>query len=380
MLKSIKDIFEGLLQQINYKIMTTYNYGIATPMPEAHITRTKEKNRGRLKIYSNNTIYLEKGEEFEIEIFNPTQESILAKIEINGNLIANTGLVLKPAQRVYLERYFDVDRRFKFDVYEVENWEKLKKESEEITNNKVQLDKELSLRQQLLGLVSSEAEKTAIEERINELKTQTEEMKSLASELTKRSNSVQQATKFNGKVRILFYKESKPNDNFYGILNSSYNGTLNIGNSNFPLRSSGVKGSPKYKKSLFDGSTTTGALYSSASFTSGNNSCYDDMSMTFNSCCSDTTSLNLSDILSDATKSLNETKDTGRVEQGSISNQKFETVNMNFDSWTFHTIDYTLLPTSEKPLEVKDLKKYCNQCGKKLHPSDNFCSSCGTKS
>jgi hypothetical protein len=350
---------------------TTHHYGTATPMPEAHITRSKEKNRGRLKIYSTNTVYLEKGEEFEIEIFNPTTDSILAKIEINGQLIANTGLVLKPAQRVFLERYFDVDRRFKFDVYEVENWEKLKKESQEIDSNRIQLDKELTLRQQLLGLVSSEEEKNSIESRINELKTQTEEMRSLASDLNQRSSSVQQATKFNGKVRILFYKETKvtPINSNYGWYGNSSNDINGI------LRGSNIR----YKKSLFDGSTTTGALYSS-SFTN-NNSFYDE-NMTFNSCDNSMSicSLSLDGVLSDETKSLNETKETGRIEQGSISNQQFETVNMDFDSWAFHTTEYTLLPTSEKPLEVKDLKKYCSQCGKKLHPSDNFCSSCGTKS
>ncbi len=361
---------------------TTNHYGTVTPMPEAHITRSKEKNRGRLKIYSTNTVYLEKGEEFEIEIFNPTTESILAKIEINGELIANTGLVLKPAQRVFLERYFDVDRRFKFDVYEVENWEKLKKESQEIDANRIQLDKELTLRQQLLGLVTSQEEKNSIESRINELKTQTQEMRSLATELNQRSSSVQQATKFNGKVRILFYKEIKivplnSNYDWYGNSSLNINGILRSGMTDVKYRKSFT---PNSTNTLYGSSFTTGTLNTSpSSLTSSSNSFGDDMM--FNSCSYNlSSSLTLDSVLSDETKSLNETKETGRIEQGSISNQKFETVNMSFEFWAFHTTEYTLLPTSEKPLEVKDLKKYCNQCGKKLHPSDNFCSSCGTKS
>ena len=39
-------------------------------MPEAYITRSKEKNRGRLKIYNENSLYLQDSEEFQIELFN----------------------------------------------------------------------------------------------------------------------------------------------------------------------------------------------------------------------------------------------------------------------------------------------------------------------
>lgn len=381
--------------------MTTNHYGIGTSMPEAHITRSKEKNRGRVKIYSQNTVYLEKGEEFEIEIFNPTNTSILAKIEINGELISSTGLVLKPAQRVYLERYFDVDRRFKFDVYEVENWEKLKQESQDITNNRQQLDKELSVRQQLLSLVSSEEERAALEARIDELKTQTEEMKSLATELSQRSSSVERATKWNGKIRVLFYKEKTQTLDYpWTILNSNYNGTLNLNGiigSNTTTTGGYVGGSnttnisnigSKFKKSRISDSPLRSQSFSSndneykefncldnsigaASFSASlTNSLFEENSLSFN----------LDEVISDKAKSLDDVKETGRIEQGSISNQKFETVNMSFETYTFHTVEYKMLPSSEKPMEVKDLRKYCNQCGKKLSPSDNFCSSCGKKS
>lgn len=362
--------------------MLNSNYGFGTSKPEAYITRSKTKSRGRLKVYSNNTIYLENGEEFEIEIFNPTSQSILAKIEINGSLISSTGLVLKPAQRVFLERYFDVDRRFKFDVYEVENWEKLKKEAEEITNNRVSLDKELSLRKQLLELTTSESERDILENKINELKTQTDEMKSLETELNQRGNDVQKATKNNGKIRVLFYKEKMRTHNHpnWILLNSSYGSgttlggynsslnttTSNIGRtfSNNNLRSKKsldnniVNDSLSEKYNYSDNSETTPQLYSSLF---------------------QTTSFNSEEIISDNTKSLDDYKETGRVEQGSVSNQKFETVNMEFEYITFHTVEYTVLPVSEKPMEVKDLRKYCTNCGKKLSPSDNFCSSCGNR-
>lgn len=76
--------------------------------------------RNRTKIYPSNTIYLKNGQEFEIEIFNPTAKTKLAKISINGKLISNSGIVIKPGQRVYLERFLDSTEKFKFETYQVE--------------------------------------------------------------------------------------------------------------------------------------------------------------------------------------------------------------------------------------------------------------------
>ena len=38
----------------------------------------------RLKQHPGNTVYLENGKEFQLEVFNPTTSKILAKIKING--------------------------------------------------------------------------------------------------------------------------------------------------------------------------------------------------------------------------------------------------------------------------------------------------------
>lgn len=84
-------------------------------MPTAHITVKK----GRRKVYNGNNIYLDNGTEFEIELFNPESQSILAIISINGKELNSSGLVIKPGQRVFLERYFDSANKFKFDTYEV---------------------------------------------------------------------------------------------------------------------------------------------------------------------------------------------------------------------------------------------------------------------
>jgi rRNA maturation endonuclease Nob1 len=42
-------------------------------------------------------------------------------------------------------------------------------------------------------------------------------------------------------------------------------------------------------------------------------------------------------------------------------------------------VKYKILPMSSKPIEGKDLKKYCTECGKKVKETFKFCPSCGTK-
>jgi hypothetical protein len=53
-------------------------------VPQSFITKSKQ----RLKQHID-TVYLNNGDEFEIELFNPTQNKVLAKIELNGKSIGN---------------------------------------------------------------------------------------------------------------------------------------------------------------------------------------------------------------------------------------------------------------------------------------------------
>lgn len=82
--------------------------------PTAFITKGKQ----RVKQYNNDTVYLHNGEEFELELFNPTSDKVLAKIKLNGNSIGS-GIVLRPGERVFIERYLDEARKFRFQTYEV---------------------------------------------------------------------------------------------------------------------------------------------------------------------------------------------------------------------------------------------------------------------
>ena len=90
-------------------------YQTKTGTPCAYIT----KDRKRLKQNGQN-VYLNNGDEFELELFNPLSNTVLAKIKLDGSYISGGGIVLKPGQRVFLERYLDDPRKFKFETYEVD--------------------------------------------------------------------------------------------------------------------------------------------------------------------------------------------------------------------------------------------------------------------
>jgi hypothetical protein len=90
-------------------------YQTKTGTPSAYIT----KDRKRLKQFGQ-IVYLNNGEEFELELFNPSSTTVLAKIKLDGSYISGGGIVLKPGQRVFLERYLDDARKFKFETYEVD--------------------------------------------------------------------------------------------------------------------------------------------------------------------------------------------------------------------------------------------------------------------
>ena len=80
------------------------------------------------------------------------------------------------------------------------------------------------------------------------------------------------------------------------------------------------------------------------------------------------------------TNSLKSKKiETGRVEEGSSSDQKFKYINKDFSYFPFHTVEVKMLPVSQKVNTVEEIKRYCTQCGGKLSKTDRFCSQCGTK-
>ena len=240
--------------------------------PTAHIT----VDRKRLRQYDD-AIYLNNGQEFEIEMFNPLSVSVKAEIHINGVKMNGGGIVIKPGQRIFLERHLDSPNKLVFETYEIES--------------------------------TSEA----LDAIVN-----------------------------NGDVVVKFYEEKHQNINYSGLfINPQYFGTLTLS----------VNGGTY--------NTTTGAHFTSNSSGLLSNN-----------------STNTAMFYNNTDKSL----ETGRVEKGENSNQNFSYDYTSF-SYTPRTIvSWKLLPTSVKPYDSKDLKKYCTGCGSKIKKeSFKFCPNCGQK-
>lgn len=297
-----------------------------TTNPIAHICI----NKSRVKIYDKETepkVYLSKQTEFQIELFNPTTDVVLAKISLNGKAISQGGLVLNPGQRVFLDRYIDVAKKFLFDTYEVSG------QSEEV--------------------------KKAIEN--------------------------------NGDIKVDFYRERQE------IYRSN---PIWINGSSLSIGSYNTGTDPQYLRSTttnapITGTLTTQGISSSSAYYSSDASNMQNCASTFTS--SVPTMDWMDQELSRETKSLSDEApvkktirarslakksiETGRVEAGSKSDQEFRYVDKKFEYFPFCTVEYKLLPTSQKINTVADIqtKRYCTQCGAKTGRTDKFCSTCGTK-
>lgn len=93
------------------------NYTTTVGKPTAHIT----KKKSRLKVYNGHNVFLNDKDNFEFEIHNPTNKTVLAKIKLNGEYISTSGIVIRPGQRVFLERFLDTNNKFEFSTYKVNN-------------------------------------------------------------------------------------------------------------------------------------------------------------------------------------------------------------------------------------------------------------------
>ena len=96
--------------------------------PEAYIGVQKN----RKKAYANNVIYLDNNQEFQIELYNPTSNVLGAEIWLNDALSSTSKLVLKPGERVWIDRYLDTNKKYLFNTYEIKD---TKQNQEAIKNN-----------------------------------------------------------------------------------------------------------------------------------------------------------------------------------------------------------------------------------------------------
>lgn len=288
-------------------------------------------NKSRIKVYTKEgempSYYLQSGQEFQIEIFNPTTEVVLAKITLNNKALSQGGLVLNPGQRVFLDRYLDVAKKFLFDTYEVENTNEVKKAIENNGDVKVEFFRE-RIQQYYSGTLT-----------------------------------LQGGATFGGS-----FGGPTWTTNTGGYVND-INGTCTTGNASFTTTSANSIGT----LSNTSGVANTAFYNSSATM--------DSLSLGDVTYSQRTEPIKKGGLKTLRSMVKSKTMETGRVEQGSSSDQKFTTVNKDFEYFAFHTVEYKLLPVSQKINTVEDLnvKVYCTNCGTKLGKGHKFCSSCGTK-
>jgi len=293
--------------------------------PEAYITKDKQRVKQFDKHGTTNVnrglVYLSNGDNFEIEIFNPTSNHILAQISLDGNSISRAGLVLRPGERVFLERYIDTNNKFIYSTYEVNGGNK----------------------------------------------------------------QVQNAIAMNGLIKVEFFNEQPPQPIYYGgnttltvwppIYHYPYV-TPNIFYSsgiNSTISTSGVN----TLSSGGQGATT--ATYScncnSNSVLGSNKSSVTTDSLSF---------MDMSQANMELPKSFPPEQsrkiETGTVEKGESSKQSFKTSDRNFQYSSFYTVEWKIIPKSQQPITSNDLKQYCTECGAKImKPTFKFCPNCGEK-
>jgi DNA-directed RNA polymerase subunit RPC12/RpoP len=268
-------------------------------------------NKSLLKEYSNSSndriVYMNDGTEFQIQIFNPYSYTIGVAFsfnENNGNYNSwnEQLLVIKPGQRVWLERYLNDEAKLLFSTYKVGN-----------------------------------------------------------------SKAAKEAIKLNGLVTIKFYKE-KEQIKYQPITYQPqvwYNYCDTVQTFDF---------APKNYCSQINGAASLDAGIDSITL-----SC-DASSVTSQATSSVYTSAAAATTNQPKTRSMSKSIETGRVDKGSHSNQRFNSVNIDFEYYPFSTEKIQILPSSQKPVTASDLQKvYCSNCGRKLNTKYKYCPYCGAK-
>ena len=253
--------------------------------PSAWVVAPKDRGRKSVKFDTKSDtetkgkVYLNDGEEFQIELHNPLTECALADIKLNGNSISKGGLVLRPGERFYLDCFIDDKKKFIFSTYEVEDTD--------------------------------------------------DSMESIAK---------------NGLLEVFFYKESAKS-----IDRSRLNKVI-VERHYYPYQTNPYwQTIPWY---------TTPNIYCNTgniggtTFTTNMQPC----NTTYTS-----TSININNLTGSLTTGNNtipiNSIETGRIEKGDKSDQKFDEVDMDFDNFYISSTLLELLPESRRPIETKELKE-----------------------
>ena len=285
-------------------------------------------NKSLLKEYKTNTdprvVYMNNGDEFQIQLFNPEQDTIGAEVSINGKVIPGI-LVIRPGERIWLERYLTEQSKFKFTTYEVDDPDE--------------------------------------------------------------DSSVARAIANNGIIEIKFYRE-KQKRNYWNtnitwdsrssdVITKLTDYSWDVENK---ITSKGLTGDNVLLNARI---STCDSAANSANLLSLNTTCCDTVT---NSALSTTPNTHFSTKRTSTENAyrsatpISDKIETGRIDKGSYSNQKLEHINIEFENWHFKKEVIKILPSSRKPYTSSDIKKiYCTNCGRKINTKYKFCPYCGTK-
>lgn len=280
-------------------------------------------NKSLLKEYQTSygrTVYLDKDSEFQIKLFNPTTETVAAEVFVNGKSLGEK-IIIRPGQLIWLERYLDEAKKFRFDTYEVD---------------------------------------ANVEE-------------------------VKQAIRNNGGIKVKFYKEKHYQNNWHDLLG---HGPYNWGGK------VEINSAPNWSETDIRCSTndllsplTTSNVATMDSYPCKYSAIYDPVGNVNTTAYNIDGTINI-DMASYSTTPKSEFKnggisqptETGRVEKGGYSNQRFTTIDLDIESYPFATEEIKLLPKSQKPVYKEDLEKiYCPECGRKVKTKFKYCPFCGEK-
>ena len=247
--------------------------------PAAWIVNSNDRGRKSIK---KGKVYLQDKEEFQIELYNPLKNCVLADIKLNGNSISKSGLVLNPGQRFYLDCFIDDKKKFIFNTYEVDD-----------------------------------------------------------------TDETQQAIAKNGLLEVFFYKESVVTlENW----NDKFNRILTGRTYPYWVYPSYPWGGVYYGTGVCNTTTTAGNFNLTNASVSTCNAYY---SNTTPINASYTNNISLTSAIGGSAKSM----ETGRIEKGDKSKQKFESIDMDFDKYYIASTILQILPESRKPIETKEIKR-----------------------
>ena len=283
------------------------------------------KNKSLLKEYKTSfcdrTVYLNDGDEFQFQLFNPEREEIAARIFIESSQLSHD-IVLRPGERIWIERYTDTPKKFRFNTYYVNG------------NNK----------------------------------------------------EVQNAIADNGNIIIHFFHKKTKINNPVWINNGPNITWTYLNSPTYVSPAYDWKDYTITCDNALTGSVKTNlnstSSISTLSLSDENYSLKLDNQCITTADCSTVLHYSSPNIHCAATNVEETTQglETGRIMEGGHSNQKFSDVNMDFEYFSFRTETIKILPESRKPYNSNDLRKiYCSNCGRKLNTKYKYCPYCGVK-